>query len=70
MVVRSSGTHTILSIAGLVASAIHTLKGVVSPQGAQLGLLVFLSPNGPLDLGLAVGVVSLYVLAVATAVVY
>jgi predicted ferric reductase len=70
MVVRSSGTHTILSVAGLVASAVHTLKGVAAPQGAQFGLLVFLSPAGPLDLGLALGVVSLYLLAVATAVVY
>jgi len=70
MVVRSSGTHTILSVAGLVATAVHTLKGVAAPQGAQFGLLVFLSPGGPLDLGLALGVVSLYLLAVATAVVY
>ncbi len=70
MVVRSSGTHTILSVAGLVASAIHTLKGVAAPQGAQFGLLVFLSPGGPLDLGLALGVVSIYLLAVATVVVY
>ena len=70
MGVRSSGTHTILSVAGLIASAVHTLKGVASPQGTRFGLLVFVSRTGPLDLGLAVGVASLYLLAVATAVVY
>jgi predicted ferric reductase len=70
MAVRSSGTHTILSIAGLIASAVHTLKGIVSPQGAQVGLLVFLAPGGPIDVGLALGVIALYLLAVATAVVY
>lgn len=70
MLVRSSGTHTILSLAGLVASAVHTLKGVASPQGDQFGVLLFLGPGAPPDLGLALGVAGLYGMLVATAVVY
>ncbi|HLJ59626.1 MAG TPA: hypothetical protein VKZ50_07830 [bacterium] len=70
MAVRSSGTHTILSLAGLVASAVHTLKGVASPQGDQFASLVFLGSTGPLDPALALGVAGLYALLVSTAVVY
>jgi len=70
MLVRSSGTHTILSLAGLVASAVHALKGVASPQGDQFGVLLFLGPGAPPDLGLALGVAGLYGMLVATAVVY
>jgi predicted ferric reductase len=70
MAARSSGTHTILSLAGLVASAVHTLKSVASPQGDQFAPLVFLGSTGPLDPALALGVAGLYAFLVSTAVVY
>lgn len=70
MAARSSGTHTILSLAGLVASSVHTLKGVASPQGDQFAALVFLGSAAPLDPALALGVAGLYAFLVSTAVVY
>lgn len=70
MAARSSGTHTILSLAGLVASAVHTLKDVAAPQGSQFQVLLFLAPHGAVGLGLGLGVAALYGLAAATVVVY
>ncbi len=66
MAARSSGTHTILSLAGLSASAVHALRGVATPQGDQFAVLGLAGVGAPL----ALGVVGLYGMILSTVAVY
>jgi DMSO/TMAO reductase YedYZ heme-binding membrane subunit len=62
--------HETLSLAGLGVSLLHTSQSVLSPQSVRLDLLRFAGPDLVTGWGLFVGVLALYLTAVATAAFY
>jgi DMSO/TMAO reductase YedYZ heme-binding membrane subunit len=62
--------HETLSLAGLGVALLHTSQSILAPQGAQLGLLVFVGPGPVAAWGLRAGVLALYLTVAATASFY
>jgi methionine sulfoxide reductase heme-binding subunit len=62
--------HETLALAGLGVALLHTARSVITPQGVQLGLLLFAGIDVRSEWGLALGVLALYLTAVATVSFY